>query len=477
MRNHPGVSNLNFDRHEPATTSAIHAWETAHAPLKLPEDLKAFLLLSDGFALRWDVYFGGRTHALGNMALNGIRSLGNKISLDASPVDDPSDGIVVVPPGSGSGGGWGAFRSESTVGGAHGLMSKTGVGSTLANNPGGGGGGVKGNRALKGITRGGVIGRITTTGVDSAINGGGDGGGGGLAGWQPPVPTAAFDLDSSCACGRVALVFVSTSQTDTSGAAAAATDNPSSSPHQQQQRQGQQQQQQGAQVWFQDLSTRWHVLAGSFSEYFRVMAAHLGLPNWQYAFTDVGLDPAARQWFAFLGPERLAVDLERGRLRRAKKVRRGAGAGARAGAGRGGGGKKSSSRPGSSAGAIKLSSPMRPPDVGVGGGGAGNSGGTATSTATAAATGAGASVARTSKLASASGAWSSPRGGGGGGGGPSGRPPSSGLSSSAARARSLYASSFGPASRGGGGGGGGGGGTGSSSARPSSAPSSRKPMR
>ena len=48
LRNHPGVSNLSFDRHEPATTSAIHAWEAAHAPLKLPEDLKAFLLLSDG---------------------------------------------------------------------------------------------------------------------------------------------------------------------------------------------------------------------------------------------------------------------------------------------------------------------------------------------------------------------------------------------------------------------------------------------
>ena len=52
------------------------------------------------------------------------------------------------------------------------------------------------------------------------------------------------------------------------------------------------------------------------------MTAHLGLPNWQYACTDVGLDPGAAQWYAFLDPERLAVDLERGRLRRSGRTGR-----------------------------------------------------------------------------------------------------------------------------------------------------------
>ena len=37
---------------------------------------------------------------------------------------------------------------------------------------------------------------------------------------------------------------------------------------------------------------------------------HLGLPHWQYAFTQVGLDPQALQWFRFLSPERLAIDIE-----------------------------------------------------------------------------------------------------------------------------------------------------------------------
>lgn len=37
---------------------------------------------------------------------------------------------------------------------------------------------------------------------------------------------------------------------------------------------------------------------------------HLGIPNWQYAFTKAGLDPQTLQWFRFLIPERLAIDIE-----------------------------------------------------------------------------------------------------------------------------------------------------------------------
>ena len=50
------------------------------------------------------------------------------------------------------------------------------------------------------------------------------------------------------------------------------------------------------QVWFQDLACRWSFIANSFTDYFRLMVLHLGLPRWQYAYTEVGLDPIARQW-------------------------------------------------------------------------------------------------------------------------------------------------------------------------------------
>jgi hypothetical protein len=51
-------------------------------------------------------------------------------------------------------------------------------------------------------------------------------------------------------------------------------------------------------------------VANCFTDYFRLMIMHLGIPGWQYAFTKVGLDPQTLQWFRFLAPERLAIDME-----------------------------------------------------------------------------------------------------------------------------------------------------------------------
>lgn len=103
---------------------------------------------------------------------------------------------------------------------------------------------------------------------------------------------AAFDLDAECAAGRVALLYW-----------AATGAGPGLPP----------------QVWFQDLSCRWHFMASSFTDYFRVAALHLGVPHWQCAFTDAGLSPSASQWLALFCPERLTMAAEqspavRGRL-------------------------------------------------------------------------------------------------------------------------------------------------------------------
>jgi hypothetical protein len=77
-----------------------------------------------------------------------------------------------------------------------------------------------------------------------------------------------------------------------------------------------------AQVWFQDISTRWHIVADSFGEYYRLMAAHLGLPRWHYKIMDVGMDRPTTQWFNFFKPELLAMDLDKGKLRRQEMKRR-----------------------------------------------------------------------------------------------------------------------------------------------------------
>ena len=59
------------------------------------------------------------------------------------------------------------------------------------------------------------------------------------------------------------------------------------------------------QVWFQDLGCTWCFVANSFTDYVKLMLAHLGLPHWQYAFTESGIDPVAKHWFRFLAPDRL----------------------------------------------------------------------------------------------------------------------------------------------------------------------------
>ena len=52
------------------------------------------------------------------------------------------------------------------------------------------------------------------------------------------------------------------------------------------------------------------------------MTAHLGLPRWHYKLMDVGMDRPTTQWFNFFRPELLAMDLDKGKLRRQERRRR-----------------------------------------------------------------------------------------------------------------------------------------------------------
>lgn len=60
-------------------------------------------------------------------------------------------------------------------------------------------------------------------------------------------------------------------------------------------------------VWFADRSGTYHYIASSFTEYLKLMASHLGIPGWQYAFTPLGLAPSSQQWFNLFAPIRLGV--------------------------------------------------------------------------------------------------------------------------------------------------------------------------
>ena len=56
-------------------------------------------------------------------------------------------------------------------------------------------------------------------------------------------------------------------------------------------------------VWLVDRSRTWHMIARTFTEYYRLMTLYLGLPEWQYALTSLGPLPGTRQWLhAFVPP-------------------------------------------------------------------------------------------------------------------------------------------------------------------------------
>ena len=75
------------------------------------------------------------------------------------------------------------------------------------------------------------------------------------------------------------------------------------------------------QVWFQDPSGKWHIVACSFSEYFQKLHAALGLPNWQLRSTPTGMDPESHRWWSWMAPENLVLDVAKGKLRRVDRLK------------------------------------------------------------------------------------------------------------------------------------------------------------
>lgn len=84
-----------------------------------------------------------------------------------------------------------------------------------------------------------------------------------------------FQLDSTCTWGTIGLVYIDN------------YNNP--------------------QIWFQDVSGEWYYIAPSFTDYFRLIVIHLGIPKWHFAYTEYGLDPITIQWFRFVNPDRLNI--------------------------------------------------------------------------------------------------------------------------------------------------------------------------
>ncbi|KAM6474661.1 tubulin polyglutamylase complex subunit 2 isoform 1-T1 [Liasis olivaceus] len=74
LENSPGVTEVMFVEKEPAERHTIISWEQKNACV-LPEDLKNFYLMTDGFRMTWSVKFDDNPVSLGCMTINSISKL------------------------------------------------------------------------------------------------------------------------------------------------------------------------------------------------------------------------------------------------------------------------------------------------------------------------------------------------------------------------------------------------------------------
>ncbi|XP_038600235.1 tubulin polyglutamylase complex subunit 2 isoform X1 [Tachyglossus aculeatus] len=201
LESSPGVTEVTFIEKEPAERHMIASWEQKNE-CALPEDLKNFYLMTDGFHMTWSVKLDDNPVRLGCMMINDLSRL--------------------------------TKLSESSM-------------YSLPNAP-----------------------TLADLEDDTDEEASDD---------QPDKPhfdsrSLIFELDSCRGNGKVCLVYQRTE-----AAAAPRTA-----------------------IWFLDRALYWHFLTDTFTAYYRLLVTHLGLPQWQYAFTSYGISPQAKQWFNMFKP-------------------------------------------------------------------------------------------------------------------------------------------------------------------------------
>ncbi len=253
LENHEGVASVDFVERRGITLAEITAWEQDNAPYSLPNDYKAFLLISNGLLLRWHIRHHDSEFPLGCLHLNKLASVQPIARNDEDSDDEVEEQFLLDTHNSSNN-----TITENEIN----HFDNIRINKSEHHNH---------HTPSRKIKRGprSLIRRTLK---------------------RLPRESAAFDIDNTCTGGTVAFFYSSKDNFD----------NP--------------------QVWFQDMSCKWFFIANTFTDYFRLMIMHLGLPCWQYAFTEVGLDPVSQQWFRFLSPERLAIDIDNCKMQKVHKI-------------------------------------------------------------------------------------------------------------------------------------------------------------
>ncbi|XP_007497962.2 tubulin polyglutamylase complex subunit 2-like isoform X2 [Monodelphis domestica] len=201
----PGVTKVQIIEKEPAERHMIASWELKN-DCAMPEDLKNFYLMTNGFHMVWSVKLDDQPVPLGSLVINSISNL--------------------------------TQLTQSAV-------------YTLPNSP-----------TLEDLE-------------DEEDEANED---------RPEKPhfdarSVIFELDSCNGNGKVCLVYRRTQVLQCALSTVAKE----------------------SKIWFLDRALYWHFLTDNFTSYYRLLITHMGLPQWQYAFTNYGVSPQAK-WFNMYKP-------------------------------------------------------------------------------------------------------------------------------------------------------------------------------
>uniref|UniRef100_F6VUY6 Tubulin polyglutamylase complex subunit 2 n=1 Tax=Monodelphis domestica TaxID=13616 RepID=F6VUY6_MONDO len=229
----PGVTGVSVVEREPADIGMITAWEQENDCI-LPDDLRNFYLMTNGFHMLWNVKLDNYPVPLGSLMINSLMKL-NQLHQSS----------VYLLPNSPS---LGDLEEDEDEGVLQGSLQ------------------VIFDRQSRPFLKCSLCARNHDK---SLFVPNGD---------DPEKPhfdsrNRIFELDSCSGNGKVCLVYK--------------RDKPAP---------------QDSEIWFLDRALYWHFLSDSFTTYYRLLITHLGLPQWQYAFTSYGISPQAKQWFNMYKP-------------------------------------------------------------------------------------------------------------------------------------------------------------------------------
>lgn len=75
LENHIGIAGVDFIERPGCADITISKWEEDNQPIKLPDDFKAFLQITDGLQLSWKIKKNDQVMDLGSMHLNKLREI------------------------------------------------------------------------------------------------------------------------------------------------------------------------------------------------------------------------------------------------------------------------------------------------------------------------------------------------------------------------------------------------------------------